>query len=112
MTSIELLKFSAKLLDEKKATDLVALDIREITSLADYFLVASGSSTTQVKALSDELEDKLSGQGVEPRRVERSAVWVLLDYGDIIIHIFNHEARDFYCLERLYADAPQVTLDS
>lgn len=113
MTSIELLKFAAKLLDEKKATDLAAIDIREITSLADYFLIASGSSTTQVKALSGELEDKLSAQGLEPKRVEgeSSAVWVLLDYGDVIIHIFNHDTRDFYCLERLYSDAPRVELD-
>lgn len=110
MTSIELVKFAAKLLDSKKATDITVLDIREITSLGDYFVVASGSSTTQVKALAGELEDKLSKQGVEPKRVEgeSSATWVLMDYHDVIIHIFYHETRDFYCLERLWADAPRL----
>lgn len=112
MTSIELVKFAAKLLDSKKATDIVALDIRGVTSLGDYFVVASGSSTTQVKSLAEELEDKLSKQGMEPKRVEgeRSAMWVLMDYSDVIIHIFNHETRDFYCLERLWADAPKLEL--
>lgn len=113
MTSIELIKFAAKLLDNKKATDIVALDIRAVTSLGDYFLVASGTSTTQVKALSEELEQKLSAQGIEPRRVEgeRSAMWILMDYNDVIIHIFNHDTRDFYCLERLWADAPRLDTD-
>lgn len=113
MTSIELVKFAAKLLDSKKATDIVALDIKGVTSLGDYFVVASGSSTTQVKALAEELEQKLSANGVEPRRVEgdRSAVWILMDYNDVIIHIFNHEMRDFYCLERLWADAPKLDTD-
>lgn len=108
MTSIELVKFSVKLLEEKKAMDISVLDIREVTSLGDYFVVASGGSTTQVKALADELEGKLSQQGIEPKRVERSASWILMDYGDVIVHIFNHEARDFYCLERLWGDAPRI----
>lgn len=110
MNSIDLVKFACKLLDSKKATDLVVLDIREVTSLGDYFVVASGTSTTQVKALAGELEDKLAEQKIEPRRIEgeSSAMWVLMDYGDVIVHIFNHETRDFYCLERLWADAPKL----
>lgn len=110
MDSMELIRFAAKLLDKKKATDITVLDIQNVTSLGDYFLIASGSSTTQVKALAGELEGRLSEQGLEPRRVEgeSSAMWVLLDYNDVIIHIFYHETREFYCLERLWADAPKL----
>ena len=110
MTSREMVQFSCKLLDNKKATDIVVLDIREVTSLGDYFVIASGSNTTLVKALAGELEDKLAKEGVEPRRMEgeSSAMWVLMDYGDVIVHIFCAETRDFYCLERLWADAPRL----
>ncbi len=110
MNSLELVKFAARLLDNKKAKDVAAIEVKGVTALADYFLVASGSSTTQVKALAEELEDKLSAQGMEPARVESTAVWVLLDYHDVIVHIFTEETRDFYCLERLYADAPRLDL--
>jgi ribosome-associated protein len=110
MNSLELVNFAAKLLDSKKAKDVTAIEVKGVTALADYFLVASGTNTTQVKALADELEDKLAAQGTEPARVERTAVWVLLDYRDVIVHIFTEETRDFYCLERLYADAPRVDL--
>ncbi len=110
MTSLELVKFAAKLLDSKKAKDISALEVKAVTSLADYFVVASGTSTTQVKALAEELEEKLSSAGRRPARVESTAVWVLLDYYDVIIHIFTEETRDFYCLERLYSDAPIVKL--
>lgn len=110
MTSKELVEFSCRLLDNKKATDIVVLDIRNVTSLGDYFVIASGSSSTQVKALAAELEDKLSKEGVEPGRVEgeSSAMWVLMDYNDVIVHVFLAETRDFYCLERLWADAPRI----
>ena len=110
MKSIELVKFAYGLLDTKKATDIAVLDIRKLSSLGDYFVVASGTSTIHVKALAGELENKLSEQGIEPRRIEgeKSAVWILLDYNDVIIHIFNHETRDFYCLERLWGDAPRL----
>ncbi|MDR2932147.1 MAG: ribosome silencing factor [Oscillospiraceae bacterium] len=98
------------MLDNKKATDLTVLEVGKITTLGDYFVIASGSNITQVKSLAEELEDRLSEQGIEPRRVEgeRSAAWILMDYGDVIIHIFHDETRDFYCLERLWADAPQM----
>lgn len=110
MTSYELVQFSARLLDNKKATDIEILEIGDVTSLGDYFIIASGRSTTQVKALAGELEDKLSQQGLEPRRVEgeTSAMWILMDYGDVIVHIFNHDTRDFYSLERLWSDAKHL----
>lgn len=110
MTSMQMVALAAKTLDDKKATDITVLDIRELTTLGDYFVIASGSSSTQVKALAGELEHKFTQQGIEPRRVEgeKSAMWVLMDYGDVIIHIFYHETRDFYCLERLWGDAKKL----
>jgi len=113
MTSIELVNSTVKFLDGKKAIDIAVLEIGRITTLGDYFVIASGSSTTQVKSLSEELENMLSAQGIEPKRVEgeKSAMWILLDYGDVIFHIFYHETRDFYCLERLWADAPVLNTE-
>lgn len=110
MTSYEIVKFVVKLLDNKKATDIDVLEIGDVTSLGDYFVIASGSSNTQVKTLSEELEDRLAEQGIEPKRIEggRSAVWILMDYSDVIIHIFHRDTRDFYCLERLWADAGKL----
>lgn len=112
MTSREIVTQTVRLLDEKKAEDIVALDIRELTSLGDYFLIASANNTTLVKTLAEEVEGKLSAQGLEPRRVEgaNSAMWILMDYNDVVIHIFYSETRDFYCLERLWADAPKLDL--
>ena len=110
MNPIDIVRTAVKLLDDKKAQDIVVLDIGKLTTLGDYFVICSGGSTTQVKSLADELDQKLSASGLEPRRVEndKSAHWVLLDYGDVLIHIFYHETRDFYCLERLWGDAPRV----
>lgn len=109
----ELVKFAVKLLDNKKAGRITVLDIGKLTTLGDYFIIASGTSTTQVRALAGEIEDKLSQQGIEPKRVEGegSAMWILMDYYDVIIHIFNDETRDFYGLERLWADAVEVDPD-
>lgn len=110
MTSKELVTLAVQLLDNKKAIDISVLEIGDLTPLGDYFVIASGASNTQVKTLSEELEDKLSEQGVEPRRVEgeNSAVWILMDYGDVMIHLFHKDTRDFYCLERLWADANRI----
>lgn len=112
MTSLELSREAARLLDQKKARDIKVLKIKEISTLGDYFVVASGSSTTQVKAMADELEFRLKEQGVTPKRVEgyQSAAWIVLDYYDVIIHLFYEETRQFYSLERLWNDAPLVDL--
>ncbi|MFV0402175.1 MAG: ribosome silencing factor [Oscillospiraceae bacterium] len=112
MTSREMAEQAVRLLDNKKASDIMLLDIGKLTTLGDYFVIASGSSTTQVKALAGELEDKFTKQGIEPRRVEgeSSAMWVLLDYSDVVIHIFYQETRSFYGLERLWGDASQVDI--
>lgn len=110
MTSYELVQFAARLLDNKKATDIDVLEIGGVTSIGDYFVIASGSSNTQVKTLAGELEDRLAEQGVEPKRIEgeASAVWILMDYGDVIVHLFHRDTRDFYGLERLWADAKKL----
>lgn len=113
MESRELVRTAVRLLDSKKAQDIVVLDVGKITPLGDYFVIASGTSTTQVKSLSEELDEKLGGLGVNPKRVEgeKTAVWILMDYADVIVHLFHGETRDFYCLERLWADAPRVDLE-
>ncbi len=96
---------------EKKAHDLVVLDLREVASFTDFFVIASGTNVRQVQAVADEVQEQLRKQlGVKPARVEgyNSAVWVLLDYGDFIFHVFEEKSRRFYDLERLWRDASRV----
>jgi ribosome-associated protein len=97
---------------EKTAHDLVVLDLREVASFADYFLIASGANVRQVQAVADEVVERLKRKGVRALRVEgyRTAEWVLLDYGDFIFHVFEEKARRFYDLERLWRDAARVEL--
>ncbi len=99
-----------KFLSSKKAEDILMIDVREKTVLCDYFVIASGRSTTQVKALCENLEEKCSKEGVEPRRTEgvRDGRWGVVDYGDVIVHIFNDESRLFYHLERLWEEGDNV----
>ncbi len=98
---------------EKKAFDIIALDLREVTSFAEFFVIASGSNQRQVQAISDEIDEQLKKQlQMRPIRIEgyTSAEWILLDYGDFIIHIFEQKARQFYDLERLWRDAKKVEI--
>ena len=98
---------------DKKATELVALDLRQIASFAEFFVISSGANQRQVQAISDEIEAQLKKQlSTRPVRIEgySTAEWVLMDYGDFIVHIFNKEAREFYDLERLWRDAGRVSL--
>lgn len=113
MTSLEMARQAAKLLDGKKATDIKIIEIKDLSTIGDYFVIASGSSGPQVKALSDTVEDSFSKLGIEPRRVEgyQSAMWIVLDYSDVIVHLFHDQTREFYSLERLWADAPQISLE-
>lgn len=110
MTSLELAKKAAELLDNKKAMRLNVIKVEDISSLADYFVIASGTSNTHVRSLSDELEEKLKEEGVSPTRIEgyRSNSWILLDYSSVVVHVFTQEARDFYDLDRLWADGVKV----
>lgn len=97
---------------DKKALDLVALDLREVASFTDFFLVAGANNARQVQAISDAVEERLKKIGTRPQRIEgyKTAEWVLLDYGDFIFHVFEEKARRFYDLERLWRDAARVPL--
>jgi ribosome-associated protein len=107
----EALKIAVKAADDKKAVDLVAMDISTVASFADYFLLCSGDSSRQVHAIADEVEMKLRAKGHRPAHVEgySNAEWILLDYVDLVIHVFSKKARAYYDLERLWRDAK--TLD-
>ena len=100
-------------LEEKKGEDIKVIDITEISILADYFIIASGMNKNQVQALVDNVEESLGRAGYECRQVEgyQSANWILLDYGDIIVHIFDSENRLFYDLERIWRDGKVVAAD-
>lgn len=103
----------ASILDDKKAVDVVILDISRLTVIADYFVIGSGNTDTQVKALYDELEKRMREKGIEAKRIEgaREGRWIVMDYGDIIVHLFHREEREFYNLERLWADAERQSLE-
>jgi ribosome-associated protein len=107
------LQLAIKCISEKKGENIVGLDLRDIASFTEYFVIASGTNQRQVQAIADEINEQLKKQlGSRPVRIEgyNSAEWVLLDYGDFIVHIFNGEARDFYDLARLWRDARKVEL--
>ncbi len=112
MTTQEKLEKIVKILDEKKAQKIQVIGITNLTIIADYFVIATGTSTTQVKSLADEIDFQLGQAGIEPRGIEgvRSANWIVLDYSDIVVHVFNRETRDEYQLERLWADGEQVDI--
>ena len=112
MTSLEQARKIVQVMDSKKAKDIRLIKIEGISSLGDYFVVASASNTTQVKAIADEAEDEMTKLGLEPNRVEgrQSAQWILMDYYDVMVHVFLDEARSFYNLERLWSDAPQLDI--
>ena len=113
MNSKEMALLAAKALDDKKGKEIRVLEIEKLTSLADYFVICSGSSNTQINALCDAVEKKLAEEGGEqPMHSEgyRGGTWVLLDYGCIAVHVFNNEAREFYSLERLWSDSTDVDL--
>ena len=112
MTSLELATKAAAFLDNKKAEQLNVIEIDNISSLADYFVIATGNNNTHVRALADELDEKLKAEGLPPARMEgyRSNSWILLDYQSVIIHIFTPEARAFYDLDRLWQDGVSVDI--
>ena len=113
MTDNEILSIAVKAIDSKRGENIRIIKIDELTVIADYFIIANGSSSTQVKALADEVEFKLSEAGLEPRRTEgyQGANWIVLDYIDVVIHIFHKETRDFYDLERLWQDGTEISAE-
>ena len=110
LTPAEIAAVAAKALEEKKAKDVKVLKTAEQTVLADYFVICNGSSTPHIKALVDEVDKELSEAGEPPIRREglRSDIWVLMDFGSVIVHVFTDEARKFYNLERLWSDSELV----
>lgn len=102
----------AKALDSKKGQDIQVLKTGDLTTLADYFVICTATSTTQIKALADACEKNLKEQGEPPHHVEghRGGTWVLMDFSAVVVHIFDDEARKFYDLERLWQDAEKVDL--
>ena len=113
MTQDEMLRTIIKTLDNKNAESIKAIKITDLTILADYFVIANGTSTTHTKTLAEEVEYQLSQNGVEPNRTEgyNGSSWVILDYGDIVVHVFYKETRDYYQLERLWADGEKIDIE-
>ena len=113
LTSKEMIALAVRALDAKKGKDIKVLYTADQTTLADYFVICTGTSNTQVKALSAAVEDAMTKAGEEPHHVEghRGGQWTLLDYSAILVHVFTEEAREFYALERLWSDATPVDLD-
>ncbi len=114
MTQQEKLELIIKTLDSKKGEDIQALKIADLTILADYFVIVNGTSNTHARTLADEVEFQLSQQGIEPERREADTgnTWIILDYADIIVHVFYKETRSFYKLEGLWADGEQIDISS
>lgn len=113
MTSLETAKMAVKALDSKKALDIKVIKIKDISAIADYFVIATGTSSTHVKALADEVEVQLDEAGISVSHVEgyRSNSWILLDYVDVVVHVFSDEAREYYDLERLWQDGEIIDIE-
>lgn len=110
--SIQIARWAAEAADEQKASDILILDLRGITLIADYFVICSGRSTVQVKSIAERVIERLESRGIVIHHREglRDGYWVLLDYGSVVVHILRQEEREFYSLERLWGDAPPVEL--
>lgn len=111
-TSEKLLELVVKAADDKRAEDIMAMDVRKVSILADYFVVMHGNSEKQVQAIAEEIISQAQKAGYEVKRVEgkESAKWLLIDLGDIVVHVFHYSERAFYNLEKLWSDAPLVDI--
>ena len=111
MNSKQLAKSIAKIADDKKAQDIVVLDLKKVSSFADYFVICSGTSDRQVKTIANAIEGELKKEDVRILGVEglKTGHWVLVDLGDVVAHVFYHEERHYYQLEELWSDAPRIT---
>lgn len=111
---METLRIAANAADDKKASDMIAMDISGIASFADYFLICSGDSSRQNQAIADEIEKRLKEAGQRSSHIEgyRNAEWILMDYGDLVVHIFSRTARVYYDLERLWRDGRKMDVET
>ncbi|PLS01220.1 ribosome silencing factor [Neobacillus cucumis] len=112
MDNQELLKIAVKAADDKRAEDILALDMKGISLIADYFIICHGNSDKQVQAIAREIKEKAAENGHDVKRMEGfdEATWVLIDLGDVVAHVFHRDERSYYNLERLWGDAPQVDI--
>lgn len=106
MTTKEIVKLIKTAIEDKKGENIKIIDISNISVIADYFIIASANNHNQLRAIKDEIEEKLSKEGLEPKQIEgnRSATWILMDYQDVVIHLFDKEQRLFYDLDRIWTD--------
>ena len=113
MTSKELAKLACDALDDKKTLEIKVINIENVSTLADYFIIASGTNHNQVQAMADNVDETLGRAGYEPKQIEgyQNANWILMDYRDIVIHIFDEENRLFYDLERIWRDGTVVEVE-
>ena len=111
METTNILKIAANALNEKKAKELSAIRVSDLTALSEYFLIATATSSTHVRALADEVEDKLAAAGLEPHHIEgRTTGWIVLDYISVIVHVFIGDQREFYGLDKMWSDGEQIEL--
>lgn len=112
MTPLDIVKVAVKAAESKKGKDIRVIGVRDITILADYFVLVTGDSSTQVKALADEIEFKLKESGAEPHHIEgKQSGWICLDFSTVVIHVFYKEQRDYFKLESLWEDGEQINID-
>lgn len=111
MNANEIVREAVRAIDSKKGENIEVIGITDLTIIADYFVIATGTSNTQVKAIAEEVEFKLEQQGVAPHHIEgRNTPWVCLDYNSVVVHIFYKDQRDFYKLERLWEDGKKIEI--
>lgn len=112
MDSFEIVKVASNALNSKKARELSAVKVSDLTVLTEYFVIATATSSTHVRALADEVEAKLEEAGLRPHHIEgKTTGWIALDYESVIVHVFSRQDREFYGLDKMWADAPAVNLD-
>lgn len=104
----------SEIADDKKGQNISVLEVNELTPMADFFVIISGQNENQVQAIAREIENTLAEEGIEPHKIagRNQGRWILLDYQDIIVHIFHHQEREYYDLERLWADAKKLLEDA
>ncbi|MBQ2815494.1 MAG: ribosome silencing factor [Clostridia bacterium] len=111
MKTNEILKIAVEALDSKKAADIQAIEVGDLTILTEYFIIANGTSSTHVRSLAEEVEFKLSQAGLEPHHIEGKATgWILLDYDTVIVHVFTADAREFYSLDKQWQDGKIIDI--
>lgn len=113
MENLELVKKVVEALEDKKAEDISVIDIKEISTIADYFIIANGSNTNQLTAMQDAVDETMYKNGVHQKQVEgnNNSTWILMDYQDIIVHLFSSEDRLFYDLERIWRDGKVIDIN-